>query len=116
MDYPTTVLQPGQSTTLTVRLKTTTQGYLPASCVLATNDSDESALPHLAGGIVAPPESDTLIPGLSVRKAAEGSKFFANIRRTGNLTSAVTVSLSTDGQNLLCDYGYDPGRSRIRQF
>jgi murein DD-endopeptidase MepM/ murein hydrolase activator NlpD len=101
VDYPTTILQPGQSTTLTVRLQTTAQGYSAGELRLATNDFDESVYRIWLEGIVAPATVGTLIPGLSVRKAAEGSKFFANVRRTGNLTSALTVSLSTDKTELL---------------
>lgn len=101
VDYPTTVLQPGQSTTLTVRLKTTAQGYFAGELRLTTNDSDESLYSIWLEGIIAPAGVGTLIPGLSVREAAEGSVFFANIRRTGNLTSALTVSLSTDKSELL---------------
>jgi murein DD-endopeptidase MepM/ murein hydrolase activator NlpD len=100
VNYPTTVLQPGQSTTLTVRLKTSVQGYFAGELRLATNDSDESVYRVWLEGIVAPAEVSALIPGLSVRKAAEGSKFFANVRRTGNLTSALTVSLSADKTEL----------------
>ena len=101
VNYPTTVLQPGQSTTLTVRLKTSVQGYFAGELRLATNDSDESVYRVWLEGIVAPAGVSTLIPGVSVRKATEGSKFFANVRRTGNLTSALTVSLSADKTELI---------------
>ena len=101
VSYPTTVLQPGQSTTLTVRLKTAAQGYFAGELRLANNDSDESVYRIWLEGIVAPAGVGLLIPGLSVRKAAEGSRFFANVRRTGNLASALTVSLSTDKTELL---------------
>jgi murein DD-endopeptidase MepM/ murein hydrolase activator NlpD len=101
VSYPATVLQPGQSTTLTVRLSTTAQGYFAGELRLATNDPDESLYRIWLEGIVAPAGVGTLIPGLSVRKAAEGSKFFANVRRTGNLTSALTVSLLADKTELI---------------
>ncbi|MFO1003892.1 MAG: peptidoglycan DD-metalloendopeptidase family protein [Planctomycetaceae bacterium] len=101
VSYPTTILQPGQSATLAVRLKTTAQGYFAGELRLATNDSDESVYRVWLEGIVAPAGVGTLIPGLSVRKAAEGSRFFANIRRIGNLTSDLTVSLSTDKTELI---------------
>lgn len=104
VSYPTTVLQPGQSTTLTVRLKTSVEGYFAGELRLATNDSDESLYRIWLEGIVAPAGVGTLIPGLSVRQAAEGSKFFANVRRTGNLTSALTVSLSTDRTELVVPF------------
>ena len=101
VSYPATVLQPGQSTTLTVRLSTTAQGYFAGELRLVTNDSDESLYRIWLEGIVAPADIGTLIPGLSVRKAAEGSRFFANVRRTGDLTSVLTVSLSADKTELL---------------
>lgn len=101
VNYPTTVLQPGQSTTLTVRLSTTAQGYFAGELRLATNDSDESLYRIWLEGIVSPAEIGTLIPGLSLRKAAEGTRLFANVRRTGDLTSALTVSLSADKTELL---------------
>ncbi len=101
VSYPTTVLQPGQSTTLTVRLKTAAQGYFAGELRLATNDSDESVYRIWLEGIVAPATVGTLIPGLSLRKAAEGSRFFANVRRTGNLNSPLTVSLSADKTELI---------------
>jgi murein DD-endopeptidase MepM/ murein hydrolase activator NlpD len=101
VSYPTTVLQPGQSTTLSVRLKTAAQGYLAGELRLATNDSDESQYRIWLEGVVAPVGIGALIPGLSVRKAAEGTRLFANVRRTGNLTSALTVSLSADKTELL---------------
>jgi hypothetical protein len=40
VSYAATVLQPGQSTTLTVRLKTSVQGYFAGVLRLATIDSD----------------------------------------------------------------------------
>lgn len=101
VSYPLTVLQPGQSTTLTIRLKTTSVGYYAGELRLATNDSDETLYRVWLEGIVAPPGVGTLIPGLSVRRIGEGSKFFANVRRTGNLSTELTVSLSADRTELL---------------
>ncbi len=98
---PAATVQPGQTTTLDVRLLTTTAGYFGGELRLLTNDADEPVFRLWLEGIVETPGTATLIPGFSVRSVAEGTKLFANIRRTGSTANAVTVTLTTDASELI---------------
>lgn len=97
---PATTVLPGQTTTLKIRLKTTVAGYFAGELRMTTNDSDESVFRFWLEGIIETPGLATLIPGISIRKTSEGNRFFANVRRTGNTATALTVALSTDSSEL----------------
>lgn len=98
---PAATVQPGQSTTLVVRLLTTNPGYYGGELRLLTNDPDEPAFRIWLEGVVETPGTATLIPGFSVRSAAEGTQIYANVRRTGSTANAVTVTLTTDASELI---------------
>lgn len=97
---PAATVAPGQSTTLVVRLLTSTAGYFAGQLRLATNDADTPEFRIWLEGTVASSGVGTLIPGFSVRSAPEGSRFYSNVRRTGSTSNAVTVTLSTDATEL----------------
>ena len=97
---PATTVAPGQTTTLVVRLLTTMPGYYGGELRMTTNDADTPVFRIWLEGVVETTGVGTLIPGISVRNAAEGSRFYANVRRTGSTAAAVTVTLTTDASEL----------------
>lgn len=98
---PAATLSPGQSTTLTVRLQTSAPGYVAGELTMLTNDSDESTFRIWLEGLVENVGLQSLIPGISIRHTSEGTWFYANVRRTGSTSSAVTVTLAADSTELI---------------
>lgn len=92
---PSATVAPGQSTHMDIRLASTVAGYFSGELQLTTNDPDESEFRIWVEGQVQGTESGTLIPGISVRSAPEGSRLYANIRRTGSAAGALTVNLQS---------------------
>ncbi|MFN9720151.1 MAG: peptidoglycan DD-metalloendopeptidase family protein, partial [Planctomycetota bacterium] len=97
---PDRFIPAGGSTTLSVQLRTVAAGCYSGELRLATNDPDESTFSFWLEGLVLTTGTESLITGISVRKAAEGERFIANIRRTGNITSPLTVALQSDSSEL----------------
>ncbi len=98
---PNTSLPAGGSTTVTLRLNTATAGYYSGELRIPTNDPDEPVFSLWLEGIVSAAGKESLVSGISVRKAAEGSTLFANVRRTGSTASPLTVNLQSDASELL---------------
>ena len=92
---PAPTLAAGQSTTLTIQLSTSSPGYFAGELRMLTNDPDETVFRIWLEGVVEAIPAATLIPGISVRSASEGARFFANVRRTGAVHSALTVNLES---------------------
>ena len=90
-----TSLAPGASDTFTVSLATETAGYYAGQVRFSTNDVDELAYNFSIEGIVDSLSTDVLILGISERHAREGDSLFANVRRLGDTTNPLTVTLTS---------------------
>jgi murein DD-endopeptidase MepM/ murein hydrolase activator NlpD len=99
---PAMAIAAGQSTSLTIQLSTSSPGYFAGELRMLTNDPDETVFRIWLEGVVEAIPAATLIPGISIRSASEGTHFFANVRRTGAVDSALTVNLeSSDTSELV---------------
>ncbi len=90
---PASSLQPGESSTLTIGLKTNVAGNHAGEVRISTNDSDESIYNFSVEGYVSGGGSQ-LILGVSERRTDEGATLVANVRRPGNTIGDLTVTLT----------------------
>jgi murein DD-endopeptidase MepM/ murein hydrolase activator NlpD len=90
---PGSALQAGQSGTLTVGLKTNVAGNHAGEVRISTNDSDEPIYNFSVEGFVSGGGSE-LVLGVSERRTDEGVSLVANVRRPGNTSGDLTVTLT----------------------
>jgi hypothetical protein len=88
-------LVPGASDTFDVSLATATAGYFAGQVRFSSNDADEFEYNFSIEGIVDSLSTDELVLGISERHAREGDSLFANVRRLGDTTNALTVTLTS---------------------
>ncbi|MCA9058045.1 MAG: peptidoglycan DD-metalloendopeptidase family protein, partial [Planctomycetaceae bacterium] len=93
--FPATpvVIQPGNSTNLTISLDTTKPGTYLGNVVLSTNDSSEQFFSFTLEGAVSAAATESLKVVLSERNLPERGWMQGQISRTGNTGSTVTARI-----------------------
>jgi murein DD-endopeptidase MepM/ murein hydrolase activator NlpD len=89
-------IAPGASDSFTVARDTAAGGNVAGAIKIFSNDDDEAIYNFAVEGRVQSAGVGNLIVGISEFEMYEGGRIVANVRRTGSMTSGLTVALSTD--------------------
>ena len=85
----------GASDTFTVALDTSASGYYAGEVKVFSDDSDESESSFSVEGRVTSGGLEQITLGISRRRMDEGTTLFANVSRTGDTSSPLTVTLAS---------------------